>query len=293
MGYIKIEKVKGIGLCLGVKRAIKQLEEAVHQYGSLETLGPVAHNRQVVDSLVRLGIKPAKGLEEVKSNAVVIPTHGTGPQVIKEAKERGLQIIDVTCPIVRKAQRSAKELAEAGLWIIAFGDKEHSEVKGILDWAGGRGIATLDAKEALRLKKNFPRLGVLSQTTQNPEYFARFLNEVFASISPKVKELRIVNTICDTTRRRQTETLKLARRVDLMIVVGGRDSANTRRLVEICSSVGIETYHIEAASEIKEARLKGHWLIGITAGTSTPEATIEEVVLKLEGMRLDTEGSLI
>ena len=148
-------------------------------------------------------------------------------------------------------------------------------------------MATLDVEEALRLDKDLHRLGILAQTTQNPEHFARFLSEVFASTSSRVKELRIINSICDTTRRRQAETLELARRADLMLVVGGRDSANTCRLVEICSSAGVETYHIETAAEVEKAWLKGRRLIGITAGTSTPDVTIKEVVLKLEEMGAD------
>ena len=282
---MEIKKAEEIGFCSGVRRAIKLLEEFALKRGGEETLGAVVHNQQVVDSLSSLGIKVVENLDQLRGNVVAIPAHGASPQVIEELQARGLEIIDTTCPIVRKTQMTAKELASSGFEIVIFGDAEHPEVKGILSWAGGRGIATLDAETVSKFSKPPRRLGVLSQTTQSPAQFVHFVNSLVTSSLPRSAELRIINTICHTTRRRQEAALKLARKVNLMIVIGGRDSANTRHLAEICSSTGAETHHVETAKEIEAGWLKGkHW-IGVTAGTSTPDQIIEEVMLKLEGIK--------
>ncbi|PIX27504.1 MAG: 4-hydroxy-3-methylbut-2-enyl diphosphate reductase, partial [Chloroflexi bacterium CG_4_8_14_3_um_filter_45_15] len=197
---MEIDKAEEIGLCFGVRRAVKLLEEAASKYGEIETLGPVAHNQQLVERLIKAGVKPARHLNQVQSKILAVTTHGTSPKVLSEIKTRHIHIIDTTCPIVRKAQNTAKELAEAGFDVIIFGEAEHSEVQGLLGWAKGNGIATLDAKQIGTLLKQVQdkkpyHLGIISQTTQLQPALAEFVGQV-ATFAAKSKEIRFINTLC-------------------------------------------------------------------------------------------------
>ncbi|HXZ95161.1 MAG TPA: 4-hydroxy-3-methylbut-2-enyl diphosphate reductase, partial [Dehalococcoidia bacterium] len=150
MKNMKIEKAEKLGLCFGVRRAIKLLKEAADKYGEIETLGPVAHNRLLVETLINLGVKPVNHLEQVQGKILAITTHGASPAVLSEVRARHIHIIDTTCPIVRKAQNAARELADAGFDVFIFGDARHSEVKGILGWAADKGIAALNMRQINR-----------------------------------------------------------------------------------------------------------------------------------------------
>ena len=285
---MKIKKAGELGLCFGVKRAIKLLKEAVSEYGRIETLGPIAHNRQLVQGLAKLDIEPVDELEQVRGKILATATHGVSPTVLSEIEAHHIHIIDTTCPIVRKAQNAAKKLAETGFDVIIFGEAEHAEVKGLLGWARGKGIATLDVKQivtssllAARKRSNLLRLGIVSQTTQSQSAFVEFITQLMAALSPKVEELRIINTLCPTTQRCQEAAIKLAQKAQLMLVVGGHGSANTKRLVDACSPI-VETHLVEGASEVDSSWLIDKHHIGITAGASTPSEAIEEVVAKLK-----------
>jgi len=288
---MQIRKAKETGFCFGVKRALKILEEAIREYGGIETLGRMVHNQQMVDNLSKLGVRVVENLDCVRGNVVVIPSHGVPPQVVEELKARMLGIIDTTCPIVRKAQLTVRELSEKGFGVIIFGDPDHPEVKGMLGWAGERGIATLNTEVISKFDKLPRHLGLLSQTTRNPAQFAHFANNFVSLFLPRIGELRIVNTLCDVCKRRQATAMELARKVDLMIVVGGQNSANTRCLAEACSSMGVETHHVETAAEIEDSWLKGRDLVGVTTGTSTPDQVIQEVMLKLEKMKRSLDAA--
>ena len=282
MRQVQIEKAKEMGFCFGVKQALNSLEKTIEEHGDVETLGFIVHNRQVIDNLSKFGVKVIESLDQVRGSVVIIPSHGVSPRIIEELQTRRLRVIDATCPIVRKAHMAAKGLSEGGFSVIVFGDPEHPEVKGLLGWAGEGGLATLDSGVISRLGKLPHRLGFISQTTQNPTHFTNFVNNLIASSFPQIRELRIINTICDATKRRQAEALELAKRVNLMIIVGGESSANTRRLTEICNSTGVETHQIEAATEIQLSWLREKSHIGVTSGTSTPDEVIDEVILRLK-----------
>ncbi|MBM4462439.1 MAG: 4-hydroxy-3-methylbut-2-enyl diphosphate reductase [Chloroflexi bacterium] len=282
---LRIEKAKETGFCFGVRRALKILEEATGKYGEIETLGPVVHNERVVDDLRRLGVKVVTSLDQISGSIAVIPSHGVPPQVAEELKARRLRLIDTTCPNVRKAQKAAKELSEAGFFVVVFGDPNHPEVKGILGWAGGTGIAIPDSQAISELGQLPRRLGLLSQTTRNANQFAQFIDSFVTWCLPLIQELRIVNTLCNITKKRQSEAVQLANKVDMMIVVGGRNSANARCLAEVCSSTGTETHHIERASEIEQGWLREKTSVGVTTGTSIPDQVTDEVMLKLEQLR--------
>ncbi|HEX79130.1 MAG TPA: 4-hydroxy-3-methylbut-2-enyl diphosphate reductase [Dehalococcoidia bacterium] len=280
---MEIKKANGIGFCLGVRRAIDILERVAAEYGGVETLGAVVHNQQVLRRLADIGVKVVKDISDIKGGVVVTSSHGVSPQVIEEIRSRGIEVVDTTCPFVKRAQVAARRLTESGFSTIVYGDTGHPEVKGILGRTQGKGTATLDATE-ITLRKKLPRrLGVLSQTTQIPSGFADFVRKLIASPSFKDTELRIIDTICHDIRQRQSNSLGLAKESDLVIVVGGHTSANSRHLVELCSTL-TETHLVETADEIQPSWLEGKRFIGVTSGASTDEQTIDEVIAKLEAM---------
>jgi len=279
---MQIEKAAEIGFCTGVRRAINMIERAATELGPLQTLGPIVHNQQVVDRLAEHGVTVAESLDQLKREILCISSHGVGPQVIEEAESRGIKIIDTTCPFVRRTQVAAKKLANSGFSVIVFGDENHREVQGVLGYAGEKGLATVKVPS---FKKLSPRVGILSQTTQSFTAFHSFVSSFIQTHLESISELRVVNTICDATRKHQEAALDLARRSDLMLVVGSRGSANTKRLAELCSAL-IETHHIETAQEIDPKWLSGKVeRIGITAGASTPDEVIDEVISSLGEMR--------
>ena len=279
---MQIEKAAEIGFCTGVRRAINMIERAATELGPLQTLGPIVHNQQVVDRLAEHGVTVAESLDQLKREILCISSHGVGPQVIQEAEARGIRIIDTTCPFVRRSQVAAKRLANSGFSVIVFGDENHREVQGVLGYAGEKGLATVKVPS---FKKLSPRVGILSQTTQSFSAFHNFVSSFVQTHLESIAELRVVNTICDATRKHQEAALELARRSDLMLVVGSRGSANTKRLAELCSAL-VETHHIETAQEIDPKWLSGKVeRIGITAGASTPDEVIDEVISSLGEMR--------
>jgi 4-hydroxy-3-methylbut-2-enyl diphosphate reductase len=282
MTKIKVKKAREHGSCFGVRRAIKIIDKAVKEYPTISTLGPIVHNRLVVAKLSETGVKVVNDLDQVRDGVIAIASHGAPPQLLSQIQDRKIQVIDTTCPIVRSAQKAAKKLADAGFRVIIFGEANHPEVKGILGWAGNNAVAIMNGAEVANLELS-PRLGLIAQTTQSQSRFVEFCNDVVKAVSPAILEIRIVNTLCQETQKRQQAAVELAAKSDLMIVVGGHNSANTQRLAEVCAPL-VETHLIEAAVEIKKDWLSGKQNVGVTAGASTPGEAIEEVVLKLESL---------
>jgi 4-hydroxy-3-methylbut-2-en-1-yl diphosphate reductase len=277
---LEIERAAGIGFCFGVRRAIDILKRTVRLQGPVQTLGAVVHNEQVLERLEMTGISIAHNLDEVKGRFVAISSHGVSPETEAAIRLRGLEIIDTTCPFVRRAQVAARRLAGSDFHVVVYGDASHPEVKGILGWAENKGMALLDAAK-LAEADNLPRrLGILSQTTQIPDQYTRFTQQVIGSRLVRDSEIRIIDTICHDLRKRQSASLELARRTDLVLVIGGRSSANTRRLFEVCSEV-TETHQIEQARDISLSWLKEKHRVGVTSGASTADIEIEEVVSML------------
>ena len=276
---LKIKKAKELGFCFGVRRAIHTMEDAAQRLGSLDTLGPVVHNQRVVKRLETLGVKAVEGVEAA-SGVVALPSHGAPPEFITTLQHRGVEIVDATCPMVRRAQKAAQELSAAGFKVIIFGDAGHPEVRGVLGWAGEGAVATLEA-DSVSLSRWPRKMGFLSQTTQNAESFALFISSFLPQALDTATEIRVVNTICHATRERQQAALKLALRSDLMLVVGSFASANTRQLASLCSRV-TETHQVEGPQDIKPEWLEGKTSTGVTAGASTPDDAVAEVIERLE-----------
>jgi len=280
-GRMTIEKADKVGFCFGVKRALDILEKVARERGGVETLGAVVHNRQVLQRLAGIGVKVAKNVDDICGDVVVTSSHGISPQLEEAIKARNIEIISTTCPFVLRAQAAARRLAEAGFLVVIFGDAEHPEVRGILGWTKGKGLAALDDKFISRLDQIPRRIGILSQTTQVPTQFTDFVKKLIDTAFIRDSEMRIIDTICHDIRERQAAAIELAGQVDLMLVVGGHHSANTNRLAELCSQA-TETYLIETAAEIQPSWLEGKRHIGVTAGASTDEQTVNEVLRSLQ-----------
>lgn len=280
---MQVIKAKELGFCMGVRRAVDMMESAAGELGPITSLGSTVHNPQVVEKLRSRGVEVIATLEAIDSRPVAITAHGVGPQVLRDLEARGAEIVDTTCPIVTRAQQWAKKLTDEGFGVIVFGDPEHKEVRGILGWANGK-VVTMKTEAELdaALPDWMPsRVGVLSQTTETEGHFARFVQRLLTVHMDRISELRVINTLCNATTSQQAATDDLAGEVDLMVVVGGRESANTRHLAEVSRERGVETYHVESAAEIEAAWLPGHEKVGVAAGASTPDAVIDEVVERL------------
>jgi 4-hydroxy-3-methylbut-2-enyl diphosphate reductase len=278
-----------MGFCWGVRRAIDIMEKAADEKGEIISLGPIVHNPQVVRELEERGVRTAGDLSDGDSLPVAITAHGVGPDVLEDARSRGNEVIDTTCPIVTRSQRWAKKMAEAGFTLVIFGDPNHREVRGVLAWAGANAIAIQDGDP---LPADLPsRLAVISQTTQSPERFAEFVSRLMQKNVGKISELRVINTLCDVTSSQQSAARELAQEVDLVLVVGGRSSANTRHLLDVCKEEGSIAYHVEGPDELKAEWLKGCKSVGVTAGASTPDSAVEAVVRRVQRLGAEMEGA--
>jgi 4-hydroxy-3-methylbut-2-enyl diphosphate reductase len=269
---------KRAGFCFGVKRAIDiTVEVAKEKRDGLYTLGPIIHNPQVIEKLEQEGISPVdiSDLEGQKISSLIIRTHGIPCQLYDAISERGIRIIDATCPFVKNAQHYAKLLKENGNQEVILGDKNHPEVKGIMSYAGDDALVVDQDSPLPRLKT---RVGVVVQTTQPVEA----LKIVLSRIVEHTKEIKVYNTICNSTALRLKETAEMAGRVDIMIVVGGKNSANTTQLANLCRSMSVRTYHIETDDEIDASWFREARRVGITAGASTPDWIITRVAKRIQ-----------
>ena len=260
-----------------MKRAINTAFETSTK-GNVYCLGPLIHNPQEVERLRLAGVRTVDDLSSLHpGDHLIIRSHGVPPRVLAEARDKGCTIIDLTCPFVGKAQRDAEALYKEGYQVIVVGEKKHPEVQSILGYAGDNGIVVETVNDIDGMKFG-PRLGVVAQTTQSYGNFS----EVVLKLLRLSKELKVFNTICNSTKERQDAARFLANQVDVMLVVGGRNSANTTRLVSVCRQEGKPTYHIEVADEIQPEWLLDMARVGVTAGASTPDWVLEGVLEKLK-----------
>ena len=273
---------RDMGFCFGVRRAVEMMEDATHQTGPMVSLGSVVHNPQVVGKLKEQGLDVIGSLEDANGLPVAITAHGAGEEVVQELARRGISVVDTTCPIVTRSQQWAKRLAEEGFAVIIFGDPNHKEVRGVLGWAAGSAYAVPTIDDIDNLPEELPsRVGVLSQTTETEAHFADFVRALLERRMERISELRVINTLCNATTSQQAAVEELAHQVDLMVVIGGRESANTRHLAELSREKGVETVHVESAVEIRPEWLAGRERVGVTAGASTPDDAIDAVVARL------------
>ncbi|MFO8082291.1 MAG: 4-hydroxy-3-methylbut-2-enyl diphosphate reductase [Armatimonadota bacterium] len=284
MNDLTIVGVEEAGFCFGVKRALQLANEATEKHPEVACLGPLIHNRQVVEDLEARGMRVVEAIEDVPAgSAALIRAHGAGPAVYEAARERDMDLIDATCPFVRRVQQAAARFAEDDYQVLVLGEREHPEAQAIVAHAGGRAVIVEDAGELDGIATS-DRVAVVCQTTQRLDK----LQQLVMALLPQIGELRVANTICDATSKRQKASLGVAEEVDLMLVIGGHHSANTNRLAQICRATGTRTEHIETADELRGDWLEGVETVGITAGASTPPDAVVEVrarLLELAGER--------
>ena len=268
------------GACFGVERALRMVREAASKATApIHTLGPLIHNPIVVHELEQLGVTVVEGPQDVEPGAtLVLRTHGVTPAVEQAAKDAGATVIDATCPFVKRAHRAAERLEGEGYQVIVVGEPGHPEVKGIVGHAP-EAVVVASPEEVERLELG-RKVGLVVQTTQARSNLRAIVDELIG----RVDELRLVDTICEATSGHQGACASLAGTVDVMVVVGGRNSANTTRLAEISHAHCPCTHHIEQASELEASWFAGAERIGITAGASTPADHIEEVRSAIEAL---------
>ncbi|WP_295157688.1 4-hydroxy-3-methylbut-2-enyl diphosphate reductase [Selenomonas sp. AE3005] len=265
-----------LGFCYGVKRAISIAKENASSDGKACTLGPIIHNPQMVERLRSEGVGTVDELAEMDEGTIIIRSHGVGPKIYAEAEKRGLELVDATCPHVKKAQLSAKALVDDGYSVVIIGEKRHPEVHSIFEWSDGK-AAIVETEEEAEALHSCAKLGIVCQTTFSGAKF----KQIVSRLLEKSRDIRIQRTICTATDQRQAAALELAAKVDLMLVIGGKNSANTTRLARICEEKCL-TYHIETAEELQDEWFDKIEKIGITAGASTPDWIIKEVYKKCQ-----------
>lgn len=270
---MRVIVARGSGFCFGVKRALEIVGKALREEkGPFYTLGPLIHNPQVVERLSQKGLKVINNLRGIKGGTFIIRSHGLPDATIELAERRGLKIIDTTCPYVKRAQERAKDLEAKGYQLVIVGDRDHPEVESM----ASKKSTVLQKPSQVAEIKSYPRIGVVAQTTQSLENF----KEIVQRLRGKTKQLMVYTTICNAVSRQQRSTRALARKADLVFIIGGKNSANTKRLFQ--TSKGFTgTHHIEKACEIDPGWLRNKEIVGISAGASTPKWLIDEVVRKV------------
>ena len=275
---VEIVVARNAGYCYGVERALEVVSGALADVTTpVASLGPLIHNPSVVAELEEQGVEVVADVSEVKGGTLVVRTHGVPPTVLSAARERGLELIDATCPFVAVAQRKAAILRDAGYIVVILGERDHPEVVGLEGFAGSGAIVVEDAAGLPHDLLRGKRVGVVVQTTQTRANLA----SLAAALAPLARELLVHNTICAATEKRQSAASELAGEVDVVVVVGGRNSANTARLAHLCRAIRARTHHVESAAELRPEWFAGARRIGVTAGASTPDAEIEATVRTL------------
>ncbi|HEX3458822.1 MAG TPA: 4-hydroxy-3-methylbut-2-enyl diphosphate reductase [Candidatus Baltobacteraceae bacterium] len=273
---MEIRKASVQGFCFGVAITVKKAEEAIAARGDVTTLGHVVHNPQMVESLASRGLKNAHSVDEVDAGALFVRAHGLPVDVFEKASQKNLEIIDATCPMVTKIHVQAEKLKADGYKIVVIGDPNHPEVKGTLSHVPGAWCIQGPA-DVEKLPRS-SRVGVVVQSTWSGEGFT----EIVRALSAKYYEVRAVNTICTDTHNRQSEALRLAHDVEVMVVVGGKTSANTKHLADLSESRGARAYHIEGPDELKSQWFDGVQVAGLMSGASTPGWLVDQVEARME-----------
>jgi 4-hydroxy-3-methylbut-2-enyl diphosphate reductase len=272
---VEIKTAANAGFCFGVKRAIGLVEKTLNEKPEVYTLGPIIHNPQEVKRLKEKGVKILNDIDCVKSGCIILRTHGISLELLNRLeKDKTLYIIDATCPFVKKAQDIIKNLSSQETTIVIVGENSHPEVEALVSYGAGKCVVIENPREALEFK-GIGDLNIVSQTTQTPQNF-----NVIVEILKKRFKVNIYNTICEATLERQESAKKLAKKVDLMIVIGGKNSGNTTRLAEICKAQ-TKTYHIETIDELDAKWFNNIKTVGLTAGASTPDNIIKSVQRRL------------
>ena len=274
---MKVLVAEKCGFCPGVRAAINLAQKTLMDDDKVYSLGHIIHNEDMVNQLSEAGLSTVESIETIDSGTVLIRSHGATLAELDQIREKGLKIVDATCVLVKRVQKIARQLNDEGYEVVMIGDEGHPEVKAVVGSTDNmKVVGTPEDLDKLNLSK---KLGVICQTTESPDHFA----DMVAAISRKgFSEIKIINTLCRETMDRQTAAVKLCRQVDVMFVLGGLRSANTRKLAELCKKHNHQTYHLQNWAELDKNCLSGKAMAGVTAGASTPDDVVAEFVRNLE-----------
>lgn len=270
---MEVRIARQYGFCFGVRRAIKIADEFD---GPLTTFGPLVHNPYEVKRLEEKGIASTLEIPNIKTENILVRAHGIAPAVMDELKKKG-KVVDGTCPLVKKVHGIAQMLDRAGYKILIFGQKNHPETKGTQGYIGNKGIVIENAEEAKQFSGSYDKIALISQTTEIIEEF----KEIESILKEKYPNLRVLDTICQPTKENQNAATELARESDLVVVVGGKNSSNTKKLAINCSKI-TKAVHIENPEELDKLDYDGVNVLGLTAGASTPDWLFDRIVAKAE-----------
>lgn len=276
------------GFCHGVSNAISMAERVLAEQGTkgqVYCLGLIIHNRDEVDRLAKAGLRTVDSPEKIHSGTVLIRSHGAAPEQVRDLETRGLNIVDATCVLVKRVQQIARQLETDGYKVVVVGEERHPEVQAVVGCA--KDVVVIANESDLHKLPRDAKLGVVCQTTQSPEHFGAMLGAIGRG---SFSELKVINTLCREAIKRQESAIQLCRRVDVMFVLGGLESANTRRLAELCRKVNTRTFHLQNWSELDTSAIRGKKVAGVTAGASTPKWIIDEFVENLRAYQADQSG---
>ncbi|MFH1540687.1 MAG: 4-hydroxy-3-methylbut-2-enyl diphosphate reductase [Elusimicrobiota bacterium] len=276
---MKIIIAKNSGFCFGVRRAIDIALNISNKSGNVYTVGPIIHNPQVVEKLENKGIKVIQKTSDVKNGTIIICAHGIPKKTLQEAEAEGIKILDATCPYVTRSKNYAEKLSKEGYRVVIIGNPIHPEIKYIFSYLPKNTVILKTSGDTKKLKF-VSKIGIITQTTQSSENFIKIVSNLLSHSN----EFKIFNTICPDAINRQNEAMKLAKKCDIILVLGGKDSANTKRLASISKKIQKKTYHIEMAEEVKNKWFENIKCVGIVAGASTPDWIIEETVKKIKAI---------
>jgi len=277
---MKVLVAQNCGFCLGVKNAIRLAEETLAKEKPVYSLWPIIHNNEVVEKLAKAGLRSAESVEQIPAGAtVLVRSHGASLEQLKKIKEKGLNIADATCVLVKRVQKIARKLREQGYKVVVIGDKNHPEVQAVVGSA--RQVSVVANFCDLHNLPSHSKLGIICQTTQSPDHFAETVAEL---IKHGFSELKIINTLCKEAIKRQNSAVALCKQVDIMFILGGLHSANTRKLAELCKKYNNSTFHLQNWKELDKRIVSGKNVAGVTAGASTPDVIIGDFVRNLEAL---------
>jgi len=268
------------GFCHGVRNAISMAEKTLEKEkgkGPVYSLGPIIHNKDEVERLAKAGLRTVDDIDEIESGIVIIRSHGAAPAQMARLREKGVEIVDATCVLVKRVQHIAAELEKSGYQVVIIGEENHPEVQAVMGCAKGV-VVIADESDLVKLPED-AKLGIICQTTQGSEHFGNMLGAIGRR---NFSELNVINTLCREAIKRQESAVRLCREVDVMFVLGGLASANTRRLAELCRKWNNETFYLQNWKELDKKNIFGKHTAGVTAGASTPYWIIDEFVNNLK-----------
>ena len=283
--FMEVLVAKKCGFCHGVRNAISVAEKILSKQNDVYSLGPIIHNKDVVEQLAKSGLKTVNTIKQIQSGTVLIRSHGAAPEQIAKLKEKGLNIVDATCVLVKRVQNIAREFERQGYQVVIVGEKNHPEVQAVMGCA--RDVIVIADENDLHKLPQDAKLGVVCQTTQDPEHFGNMLGAIGRR---SFSELKVINTLCKEAISRQESAVQLCKSVDIMFVLGSLESANTRRLAQLCKKYNEQTFHLQNWNELDKNILFDKNTAGVTAGASTPDWIIAEFVKNLEAFNANNRA---